>query len=242
MPRFFVEQEPAGRVFLGGESGAHLVRSLRARPGEEVILCAGTGLDFRCVVQETGPEGAWLQVEGSAPSRGEPRVQITVCPCWPKGEKLDWIVQKSVELGAAAVWPLFSGRCVSRPQGGALPKRMARLRKIALEAAQQAGRGKVPPVLDPAGLPEALAQAAGEGTVLFCYERGTAPLREALGTAGDRLFLVTGPEGGFDPAEAALAEGLGALPLTLGPRILRAETAPLAALAAALYEKGELDP
>lgn len=239
MPRFFIDAPPAGEVFLSGEAGAHLVRSLRMRPGEEVTLCAGTGEDYRCTILETTADGALLRVEETAPSRGEPQAQVTVCACWPKGDKLDLVTQKAVELGAVEIWPVESARCVSRPEGRAVEKKLARLQKIALEAAQQSGRGKVPSIRQPAPLGEALKTAAREGSILFCYERGTASFREALHRAGERLFLFVGPEGGFAPEEAELARSLGADLLTLGPRILRAETAPLAALAAILYEKGE---
>lgn len=241
MPRFFIEEEPSGEYFVGGEAGLHMVRSLRMRPGETLVLCAGTGRDFFATLLETRPDGGLVRVDEVRESRGEPAVQVTVCQCWPKGDKLETVVQKAVELGAAEIWPLESMRCVSRPDKKAAEKKQARLQKIALEAAQQSGRGIVPKVLPTASLQAALETAQSRGTILFCYEEGTASLREALETAGDRLFLFVGPEGGFDPSEAAMAEALGAKLLTLGPRILRTETAPLAALSAILYERGEFE-
>lgn len=241
MPRFFIDREPSEEVFVGGEAGSHIVRSLRMRPGEELTLCAGTGKDFQCVILETGPEGALARVKEVRESRGEPPVRITVCQCWPKGDKLETVTQKSVELGASELWPLESRRCVSRPDRKAMEKKTARLQKIALEAAQQSGRGKIPAVLPAATLEEALKTAAEQGDILFFYEEGSASLKQALQTAGNRLFLFIGPEGGFAPEEAALAESLGAKLLTLGPRILRTETAPLAALSAILYERGGME-
>lgn len=241
MPRFFIDREPSEEVFVGGEAGSHIVRSLRMRPGEELTLCAGTGKDFQCVILEIGPEGALARVKEVRESRGEPPVRITVCQCWPKGDKLETVTQKSVELGASELWPLESRRCVSRPDRKAMEKKTARLQKIALEAAQQSGRGKIPAVLPAATLEEALKTAAEQGDILFFYEEGSASLKQALQTAGNRLFLFIGPEGGFAPEEAALAESLGAKLLTLGPRILRTETAPLAALSAILYERGGME-
>lgn len=242
MPRFFVEEEPAEELFLGGEDGAHLVRSLRMRPGETVTLCAGTGQDFLCEILETDSRGARLRVKQELPSRGEPGCHVTVCQCWPKGDKLETVAQKCVELGAAALWPIESARCVSRPDEKAARRKAERLQKIMREAAQQSQRGRIPPVLPPAPLKTALETARQQGEILFCYEKGTASLREALHSAGERLFLFVGPEGGFSPEEAACAESLGARLLSLGPRILRTETAPLAALTAVLYEKGEMEP
>lgn len=241
MPRFFVEQEPAGEYFVGGENGLHMVRSLRMRPGETAVLCAGTGKDFLCTLLECREDGALVRVDRVVDSRGEPKTRVTVCQCFPKGDKLETVVQKSVELGAVEILPVESARCISRPEGKAVEKKRARLQKVALEAAQQSGRGKVPEVLPPLPLQKALELAAARGTILFCYENGTASLKEALQTAGDRLFLFVGPEGGFAPEEAALAESCGAKLLTLGSRILRTETAPLAALSAILYERGEFE-
>ena len=105
----------------------------------------------------------------------------------------------------------------------------------------QSGRGIIPQVLAPASLEQVLKTAAAEGEILFFYEEGRASLKEALRQAGQRLFVFVGPEGGFSPEEAALAQSLGGRLLTLGPRILRTETAPLAALAAILYEKGDME-
>ena len=178
---------------------------------------------------------------GEVPQPGEPGAKVTVCQCLPKGDKLETVVQKAVELGAYEIWPLYSSRCVSRPDPKSMEKKTARLQKIAREAAQQSGRGAVPRVLPAANLKEALEAAAGQGTALFFYEAGQGSLKQALRAAGDRLFLFVGPEGGFAPEEAELARSLGAEVLTLGRRILRTETAPLAALSAIFYEKGDME-
>lgn len=139
------------------------------------------------------------------------------------------------------IWPLESARCVVKVDGKSAPKKVARLQKIAREAAMQSGRGVIPQVLAPASLKQALKEAARQGEILFFYERGEESLRQALRAAGERLFVFVGPEGGFAPEEAALAQSLGAKLLTLGPRILRTETAPLAALSAIFYEKGDME-
>ena len=241
MPRFFVEGEPQGEYFLGGEDGRHAARALRLRAGEPVTLCDGQGWDYACTVLRGEDGGLWLRVEGKSPSLGEPGAKVTVCQCLPKGDKLETVVQKAVELGAYEIWPLYSSRCVSRPDPKSMEKKTARLQKIAREAAQQSGRGAVPRVLPAANLQEALEAAVGQGTALFFYEAGQGSLKQALQAAGDRLFLFVGPEGGFAPEEAELARSLGAEVLTLGRRILRTETAPLAALSAIFYEKGDME-
>lgn len=238
MPRFFIPDTPAPAYFLGGEEGRHGARSLRLRPGEAVTLCDGRCTDYPAVVDRVENDGLWLRVGSPVPNRAEPPIDVTVCPCLPKGDKLDTVVQKAVELGASALWPLESARCVARPDPKQLVKKTARLRRIALEAAKQSGRGIVPAVREPMPLRAALEEAAKGGTLLFFYEKGARSLREALQDASGPFYVFIGPEGGFTPEEAALAESLGGPSLTLGPRILRAETAPLAALAAIFYEKG----
>ncbi|MEY8312227.1 16S rRNA (uracil(1498)-N(3))-methyltransferase [Oscillospiraceae bacterium 42-9] len=241
MPRFFVDAPPQGSYFLDGEAGRHGAKVLRLRPGEAVTLCDGQGTDWPCQVEENTGVGLLLQVGPPQPNQSEPPVQVTVCQCLPKGDKLETVVQKAVELGAAAVWPLESARCVARWDKKSTEKKLARLQKIALEAAMQSGRGIVPLVLPPASLQEALETAAREGQALFFYEKARDGLTAALVEGSGRLFLFVGPEGGFAGEEAALAQDLGAKLLTLGPRILRTETAPLAALAAVMYARGGME-
>ena len=241
MPRFFVEDIREGMVFVGGEDGRHMVRSLRMRPGETVTLCDGAGRDYPGVISSCQEEGAWVQVEAGVPSRGEPATQVTVCQCLSKGDKLDTVTQKAVELGAAAIWPVESARCVAKWDRKAAEKKRLRLQKIAREAAMQSGRGIIPPVGESRPLEQALQAAAQEGEILFFYERGQESLQKALAAAGKRLFLFVGPEGGFAPEEAELARSLGGRVLSLGPRILRTETAPLAALAAVFFARGDME-
>lgn len=242
MPRFFVDDIPAGRYILSGEAGRHGAKVLRLRPGEAVTLCDGRGTDFPCTVRENMGDSFLLDVGAGTPSRGEPRTKVTVCQCLPKGDKLETVVQKAVELGAYEIWPVESRYCVAKWDQKSREKKLSRLQRIALEAAMQSGRGVVPKVLEPAGLRRALETAQSAGDILFFYERAGRGLRSCLRGIGDRLFLFVGPEGGFSEEEAALAGELGARIASLGPRILRTETAPIAALSAVFYEKGDMEP
>lgn len=241
MPRFFVDAPPEGSYFLDGEAGRHGAKALRLRPGEAVTLCDGQGTDWPCRVEENTGEGLLLQVRPPQPNQSEPRTRVTVCQCLPKGDKLETVVQKAVELGAWEIWPVESRYCVAKWDRRSGEKKLQRLRKIALEAAMQSGRGAVPRVLEPVGLETALKAAREEGDILFLYEKARTGLRACLEGIGGRVFLFVGPEGGFSEEEAAMAEGAGARIASLGPRILRTETAPIAALAAILYEKGEME-
>lgn len=243
MPRFFMDFPPeeGAEIWITGENGLHIARSLRMRPGEALTLCNAMGTDCPAVVLQTDKAGALVRLGRRVPNLAEPRTGITVYQCLPKGDKLETVVQKAVELGASAVVPVMSRRCVVKADDKTAEKKTARLQKIALEAAKQSGRGKIPTVENPVSLQTALGRAARAGTVLFCYEAGGAPLSKCLPKAGDAIGIFIGPEGGFAPEEAALAESLGAEIVTLGPRILRTETAALSVLSMILYAKGEME-
>ena len=170
----------------------------------------------------------------------EPKQSITLFMALPKGDKMEFIVQKAVELGVSRIVPYLSKNCVSRPDK--TEKKVERWRKIAAEAAKQCGRGRLPEVAAVVPVAQAIAQAAESETALFFYEneRRTG-LHDALaGGVRDTVSLMVGPEGGFDPAEAKAAVDAGLQSVSLGTRILRCETAPIAALAAVLYAGGNM--
>ena len=176
-----------------------------------------------------------------APGKAEPDVELTLFAGYPKQGKLEEIIQHSVELGVRTVVPFFSRYCVAAPKKEDVKNQ--RYNRIAAEAAKQAGRGLLPTVEMPLlRFEEVCARFENYDLVLFFYEGGGAPLRALLrpGTA-KRIALVTGSEGGFSAEEAAAAAAAGAQTVGLGPRILRCETAPLAALTAALLLTGNLE-
>lgn len=243
MPRFFIEGAPEnGRILIAGEDAHHIARVLRMKPGEELTVCDGAGTDYRCAFERLEDGAAVCRVEGAEPSRGEPTVRATLFMALPKGDKMDFIVQKATELGAAAIMPYAAARSVSRPDEKSMAKKTARWQKIAREAAMQCGRGVIPAVLPCVSFAEAARQAAALDLSLFLYENErqngarAALSAETYATVG----LMIGPEGGFDPAEAEEAVRAGLRSVSLGPRILRCETAPLAALTAVMYESGNL--
>jgi len=253
--RFFAAPSDVsgGSIRLGAEDAAH-IRSLRLRPDEEFIVCDGSGLDYVCRLGGApvssggagpagrGGAGALAVIVESRPSAGEPSVSCTVFIALAKGDRLEYAVQKSVELGAHGIVLFPSARCVSIP--GDTSKRTARLQRIALEAAKQSGRGRVPVVSAVDSFAGAL-ELANVGLSLFFYEGEKEQdlgqvLRSLSGDSisGVSISLMTGPEGGFEPHEAGMARSAGMLTVSLGPRILRCETAPVAALAAVMYHTG----
>ena len=243
MPRFFVEPSAlcGDTAFLTGDNADH-ARVLRLRPGEEVILCAGDGREHVCAWEGFSEGTARLSVALTRPVTSEPRLRVTVLMAYAKSDKLEHVIQKSVELGAAAIAAFPSERCVSRPDPSTVKKKLPRWQSIALSAAEQSGRGVVPTVSVLPDFDSALSLAASTALPLFFYENEeTLHLHHCL-AAGipDSACLVTGPEGGFSPQEVRRAEEAGLRSCSLGKRILRCETAPLCALSALLYAAGEL--
>ena len=238
MHRFFAppEQFKAGRVSLDRETLDHL-RVLRLGPQERFILCDGAGMDYHCILA-----GDVAEIVAQSKNEAEPRLHCTVYLAYTKGERMDYAVQKSVELGAGAIHLFPAARCVAKYDEKTLPKKITRWGKIALEAAKQSGRGKVPPVTAMPDYNTAIEHAARAELPLFLYEGETHhSLRHVLEKSPpfQTASLVIGPEGGFAEEEAALALELGLASVSLGPRILRAETAALAALAAYMAIAGD---
>lgn len=241
MPRFFVPPFTGEETSVTGEDGRHIARSLRMKTGDSLTLCDGEGTDYQCEITGFSGDEVWVRVLERLPSHSEPTVRVTVYQGIPKGDKMDAIVQKAVELGAAEIVPVAMRRCVSRPDEKSAVKKAARWQKIADEAAKQSGRGTLPKVLAPMGFSQAVERAFADGAVLLFYEGGGAPLREVIcGETGHISFFI-GPEGGVDDSEVALLTEKGAKTATLGPRILRTETAPLAALTAIMLLTGNLE-
>ena len=239
--RYFTKELSGGRAALTGGDAHHLADVMRARPGDEVVLCGPDGLEYTGTVTALLPGRVEFSVSEGAPGKAEPDVELTLFAGYPKQGKLEEIIQHSVELGVRTVVPFFSRYCVAAPKKEEVKNQ--RYNRIAAEAAKQAGRGLLPTVEMPLlRFEEVCARFKNYDLVLFFYEGGGAPLRQLLrpGTA-KRIALVTGSEGGFSAEEAVAAAAAGAQTVGLGPRILRCETAPLAALTAALLLTGNLE-
>lgn len=239
--RYFTRELAGGQAALTGSDAHHLAHVMRARLGETVVLCGPDGLEYTGTITSIAPDRVEFSVSEGAPSKAEPDVAVTLFVGYPKQGKLDEIIRHSVELGVQEIIPFFSRYCVATPKKE--DAKNERYNRIAAEAAKQAGRAQIPHVAMPLENFSAVCQALPTyDKALFFYEGGGAPLRELL-TPGcaQRLALVTGSEGGFSAEEADAAAAAGALTVGLGPRILRCETAPLAALTAAMLLTGNLE-
>lgn len=238
VPKFFAEPEQiGGQVILEGADASHIARTLRMRPGDTLTVCDGRGTDYLCTLTRSDAQCCVADILESRPSPAEPPVDVRLYVGFPKAEKAEHIVQKATELGVSSVIFFDCRYCVARPAD--FEKRAVRLRRIAREAAMQSGRGRLPEIRGLLPYADALREAASCDAALFLYEAGGSPVRQLLeGRSIRSCAAVTGPEGGFSPEEAAAAEAAGLRTATLGPRILRCETAPLCAASVILYETG----
>ncbi len=241
MPRFFIDLSPATgeAVTLTGPDARHIAGALRMTVGEALTLCDGKGTDYACTLTAVDKETVTARVDSAAPTASEPSLAVTLYMGLPKGDKLELIIQKAVELGVTAIVPVVTARSIARVEGKDAEKKRTRWQRIAAEAAGQSGRGIIPTVETPITFKQALPRLAAENTLL-CYEGGGQPIGELVSPADTALSLVVGPEGGFDPAEVAAVTAGGGRIATLGPRILRCETAPLAALAVVMERSGNM--
>lgn len=239
--RYFTTELAHGQAALTGSDAHHLANVMRARPGEQVVLCGPDGLEYTGTVTAILPGRVEFSVSEGAPSKAEPDLAVTLFVGYPKQGKLEEIIRHSVELGVSRIVPFFSRYCVAAPKKEDVKNE--RYNRIAAEAAKQAGRAVLPRVELPlARFSDVCGALAGYDKALFFYEGGGEPLRAVLAPGSARtLALITGSEGGFSPEEAGAAAAAGAVTVGLGPRILRCETAPLAALTAAMLLTGNLE-
>ena len=244
LPKFFVSPDAVRGSFLtlDGENAAH-AKVLRLRRGDSVVVCDGCGNDYRCTVSDSSPQQVCLVVNSTEPSGAEPPVACSVYMAYAKADKLEHVIQKATELGAYEIAAFPSSRCVLRLDAASAAKKRERWQKIAASAAAQSGRGRIPQVLVMPSFEDAVQRAAGCELALFPYENEHAlSLRRAIGSVQAKtVSIMTGPEGGFSDEEVELAQRAGLQVCTLGPRILRCETAPLCALSAVLFAAGALD-
>lgn len=243
MPRFFFEpdslltdEKGSVQVVLTGDNARHISLSLRMRVGDCITLCDGRGRDHRCVIRYIDRESVKVDVLSVIDSTTEPPYHVTLFQSLAKGEKMDFIIQKAVELGVSEIVPVESERSVVKMLDGGerTLKKVARWQKIADEASGQCGRGILPTVRLPITLSDALHVSEGSLS-LFCYEgEDTSPISSIISSehSESRISVFVGPEGGYSENEVRAAIQSGARLTGLGRRILRTETAGLFVLSA----------
>ncbi len=237
--RVFVKTLEAGTVALLGSEAHHLAQVLRVRTGDRVRAFDGAGLEAagEVVAVETGR--VELRLASPQPSETEPTLSITLAVGLLKGDKLSDVIRHGTELGVVRFIP-FTSRRGDVPQLS--PNKLARWRRVAQEAAKQSGRSVIPDVTDAVSLDDLVAETKNAALALVADPRAEATLRDHLAThtltEDTSLCCITGPEGGLSTDEIDRLRDQGALPVFLGGRILRAETAPVALAAALLVPEG----
>ena len=242
LPQFFLDgMEEGGKVaFLRDGEHNHLKRVLRLRNGDDTLVSDGKGNLFHAVVQEVGKDETKVGIVSSVAWIPESPLEITLIQGLPKRRKMEWILQKATELGVRRVVPVTTAFSVPRLTNGQWQRKKARWEQILREAAKQSHRGRIPALEDVVPLKEAMLQFKGEGN-LFFTPNGHMDLKACLDSFPEtnKITLVVGPEGGFDAPETALAADEGYRLCTLGPRVLRLETAVVKVLSVLQYVFGD---
>ena len=241
MARFFVTKESINdnHITILANDAFHIARSLRMAVGDRITVCDEDGNEYLTSLSRIRDDECIAEIISTAEGKTESPVDITLYMAYPKGDKLETVVQKSVELGASTIIPFESSRCIKRPGEEKLDKITERLSRIAEEAAKQCGRTRLPKVGRMIRFSELLTKIDGYDLTLFCYEgEGAESLKKVLedyGKKSSMLAVIIGSEGGFSPDEAQCIIDKGARCVNLGPRILRCETAPDYCLSAISY-------
>lgn len=244
MRRFFLEDidEKTKEAELSGEEFTHMRRVLRLGPGDEAALFNGRGLELSARIESVGSRSARLTIIGKNEVLKESPFETTLLQALLKGDRPEFIVQKATELGVSAVCFYATERTVVKIVGESAEKKIARWKKAAIEAAKQCGRTVLPRITFAQDLRSAVEPLRSELRLLLWEKEGGRSLKEFLaGTRPSGAAILIGPEGGLSDADAAAVEQAGFKKASMGPRILRAETAAIAAVAALQYAFGDLN-
>ena len=242
MHRFFIPQLYNEEMTITGVDAKHIGKVLRMQPGDKLQIVSDDGVSALAEVAAITESTVTVHCLEKLAESHEPAVKITLAQGLAKGEKMDFIIQKAVELGAYSIVPVAMEHSVVRLDGAKADKKVERWQKIAEAAAKQSKRDIIPQVQDVQTIKEMLANNDCK-TKIIAYEcEDRMSLKTALREAGqmEDLLLIIGPEGGISESELAKAREAGAVPVSLGRRILRAETAGLVAMSAIFYETGDL--
>lgn len=247
MPKFFVPKENihGDTIVINSEDVSHITRVLRMNVGDTLILCDGKCFDYDAEITEIKPKEIICRIIKAAKSDTEPDIQVTLFQGLPKASKMEYIIQKTTELGISRIVPCKLSRCVVKLENAkAEMKKTERWQKIAESAAKQSGRGIVPEIAPVASIDDVIAQMKEYDIAFAPYEcEEMQSLRDVL-TSVDKpvtIGFIIGPEGGFDMSEIEKLRAAGIKTVTLGKRILRTETAGEAVLAMTMYEKGDIN-
>jgi 16S rRNA (uracil1498-N3)-methyltransferase len=232
---------PGAQVELRGKAALHVARVLRLKPGDTVTLFNGNGSDYRSEINDLWKDSVGVMVHALVPARAESPLALLLVQGIARSERMDLIVQKATELGVTAIQPVAMTRSVVRLDDDARAKKLAHWRGVAIAASEQCGRATLPAIAEPIAFAAWLQQPSGARTrrIQLAPDAGAALAAAAAGA--ERIELLVGPEGGLDEPERDAALAAGYLACRLGPRVLRSETAAVAALAVLQSAAGDLN-
>lgn len=246
MPRFFVEQNQIieDKIEINGQDVRHIRDVLRLDYNALIEVCNGRGTDYDCIIEEINKESIVARILNEKISKSEPKTKVILFQSLIKGDKIEWVIQKSIEIGVNEIIPMQTTFCVSKmDKSKKADAKVKRWNKIAQSAAKQSGRGIIPTVHNPITFTKALELCKEMDLALIAYEKEDQQnLKTQLkGLEGKTIGVLIGPEGGFSKEEVLKAEEAGIKAITLGARILRSETASISLVSNILYELGEMD-
>jgi 16S rRNA (uracil1498-N3)-methyltransferase len=244
MPRFYVSrpQIEKGLLKVEGSEVRHIRKALRLKAGDGIVIFDGSGKEYEGKIVKEDPSSVLIEVQSVISSQRESPLEITLAQSLLKGEKMDYLIQKSTELGVTEIIPFFSSRSIPLLDKSKRLKRYQRWERIAVEASKQCGRGLVPRIEPLQDYLEVLRAPSSDSLCLILWEKEGASLKDILraSTEGTRFFFIVGPEGGVSNEEVEQAKRAGFIAVNLGERILRSETAGLCLLAILQYERGDI--
>lgn len=242
MPKFFAYngQINGDIIVIEGTDANHIANVLRSKTGDEIVVCDGSCTDYYCTLEEVSGRRVTAKINSASASASEPKTDITLYQGLPKGDKMELIIQKCVEIGVNRIVPVKTEFSVVKLDGKE-EKKVKRWQSIAEAAAKQCGRGRIPKIEMPVGFSRAVEESRKCDGRIMPYENETEKGIKSFVRSfdGRSIAVFIGPEGGFSQGEAALAADDGIISITLGKRILRTETAGLVTAAILLYELEE---
>jgi 16S rRNA (uracil1498-N3)-methyltransferase len=245
MHKFFVDKENISdkTIHIVGDDVNHISRVLRLREGEEILVSNGEGKEYICTIEQVNKKEVLCKIQQELENATEAPIKITLYQGLPKSQKMDLIVQKCVEIGVCKIQPVITKRVVVKVDGRDISGKVERWRRISEEAAKQSNRGIIPEVIEPISSEQAIEELKSMDLALVPYEKESAKgLKSVLKEHANvkNIGILIGPEGGFDDSEIEEFLKSNIIPVTLGPRILRTETAGFVAASIVLYEIGDM--
>ncbi|MBQ8636855.1 MAG: 16S rRNA (uracil(1498)-N(3))-methyltransferase [Clostridia bacterium] len=245
MPKFFVSPDKISdnKIIIDTDDVLHIKRVLRLSQGDEITVCDSTGTDYKATISVITDKHIECNVIDSVKNDTESNIKVTLYQALPKASKMEFIIQKTTELGVVRVVPCTLSRCVVKLDGKDAVKKVERWQKIADEAAKQSGRGIIPEISPVISFKDAVDEMQNSDLCFVPYESAEdIRLKPVLNSSPAKtISYMIGPEGGFSPEEAEYLKNRGIPLVSLGKRILRTETAGMAVLSMLMYELGDIN-